>query len=117
MKLFVGNLSYQLTEEEFRQTFQGYGQIKELRLLQNKGFGFVEFENPESAQKALEELNGKEVKGRKMRVEIAKPREQKESRAEGRSGKFGSYRTGQSGRPFRGNQGTQRSGFPRRRES
>ncbi|MFN3996028.1 MAG: RNA recognition motif domain-containing protein [bacterium] len=116
--MFVGNLSYQLTEEEFRQTFQGYGDIKELRLLQNKGFGFVEFENPESAQKALEELNGKELKGRKMRVEIAKPREQNENRGT----RFGSYSSRQSSsRGFRGNQGnrkqTSRPGFSRRRES
>jgi RNA recognition motif-containing protein len=79
-KLFVGNLSYQLTEDELRQTFQPYGEIKDLKLLQTKGFGFVEYESSESAQKALEELNGKELKGRNMRVEMAKPRENRENR-------------------------------------
>ncbi|MGB9638417.1 MAG: RNA recognition motif domain-containing protein [bacterium] len=75
-KLFVGNLSYQLTEEEFKNTFQPYGNIKSLRLLTNKGFGFVEYETAEEAQKAIENLNGKELKGRPMRVELAKPREE-----------------------------------------
>jgi RNA recognition motif-containing protein len=75
-KLFVGNLSYQLTEEEFKNTFQPYGNIKSLRLLTNKGFGFVEYETSEEAQKAIENLNGKELKGRPMRVELAKPREE-----------------------------------------
>lgn len=98
-KLFVGNLSYQLTEDELRQTFQGYGNIKEVKLIQNKGFGFVEFDSSESAQKALEELNGRELKGRKMRVELAKPRENGQNRkrnfrqysgsSSGRSGKIG----------------------------
>jgi len=83
-KLFVGNLSYQLTEDELKQTFQSYGSIKEVKLLQTKGFGFVEFESSESAQKALEELNGKELKGRKMRVEMAKPRENRQSNRESR---------------------------------
>jgi RNA recognition motif-containing protein len=75
-KLFVGNLSYQLTEEEFKNVFQPYGNIKSLRLLTNKGFGFVEYETSEEAQKAIENLNGKELKGRPMRVEVAKPREE-----------------------------------------
>ncbi len=75
-KLFVGNLSYQLTEEEFKNTFEPYGSIKNLRLLTNKGFGFVEYETLEEAQKAIENLNGKELKGRPMRVELAKPREE-----------------------------------------
>ncbi|MEN3015038.1 MAG: RNA-binding protein [bacterium] len=74
-KLFVGNLSYQLSEEELKKTFEAYGNIKEVRLLQNKGFGFVEFESDESAQKAMEELNGKELRGRKIRVEMARPRQ------------------------------------------
>ena len=75
-RLFVGNLSYQLTEEEFKKTFEPYGNIKSLKLLTNKGFGFVEYETTDEAQKAIEELNGKDLKGRPMRVEFAKPREE-----------------------------------------
>lgn len=110
-KLFVGNLSYQLTEEELKQTFQGYGNIRGIRLIQNKGFGFVEFESSESAQKALEELNGKELKGRKMRVEMAKPRESSQPRRD-RFRQYGNrtHRSSYSGR-------SQKSGFNKRRES
>ncbi|MCS7243231.1 MAG: RNA-binding protein [Candidatus Calescibacterium sp.] len=113
-KLFVGNLSYQLTEDELRQTFQGYGSIKELRLLQSKGFGFVEFESSESAQKALEELNGKELKGRKMRVEMAKPREEKEPREGSRFRQYSGPSRGPRGSRAGGR--PQRTGFSRRRE-
>ena len=115
-KLFVGNLSYQLTEEEFRETFQNYGNIKELRLLQNKGFGFVEFDSEESAKRALEELNGKEVKGRKMRVEVAKPRESREPRENNRYRSYGS-RNFNSRNSGNYQQRSPRSGFSRRRES
>lgn len=81
MNIYVGNLSYQMTEEELKDTFAVYGEVKSAKIIvdrnsnRSKGFGFVEMDNSENATKAIEELNNKEVAGRALRVNEAKPKE------------------------------------------
>lgn len=81
-KLYVGNLAFSVTEEQLAETFGEHGSIKSTRLIKDhatgrsKGFGFVEYDTPDSAQAAIEGLDGKEVFGRVLRVNEAldKPR-------------------------------------------
>lgn len=81
MNIYVGNLSYQMTEEELKETFASYGDVKSAKIIidrnsnRSKGFGFVEMDSNEDATKAIEELNNKEVAGRNLRVNEARPRE------------------------------------------
>ena len=79
MNIYVGNLNYNLSEEELEKVFTPYGEIASVKIIrdkytdQSKGFGFVEMTNDADAQKAIEELNGTEVKGRELRVNQARP--------------------------------------------
>lgn len=79
MKLYVGNLSYRLTDSELEQTFSQFGAVLSAKIImdretnRSKGFGFVEFGSREEAEKAIEELNGKEVGGRAIVVNEARP--------------------------------------------
>jgi len=77
-KLYVGNLEYSVTEEELTKTFNDNGiSIRELRIIKDKytgkskGFGFVEVNNEDDVQKAIDILDGKELKGRNLRVSRA----------------------------------------------
>ena len=88
MNIYVGNLSYQTTEDELRDLFAKFGDVVSSKLIedkftgQSKGFGFVEMSNNSEAQKAMDELNGRDVNGRSMTVNQARPR-QKRSRGGG----------------------------------
>jgi len=79
MKIYVGNLSFNIDDEKLREIFASYGEIEEANVIKNnfsgrsKGFGFVTFKNAESAKKAISEMNEKEVEGRKLTVNEAKP--------------------------------------------
>jgi RNA recognition motif-containing protein len=79
MKIYVGNLSYSVTEEDLRQAFEGFGQVESATIIkdqssgQSKGFGFIEMPAKEEAQAAISGLNGKEIKGRKLNVNEARP--------------------------------------------
>lgn len=79
--IYVGNLSYSLTEEQLRDTFAPYGNVESAKIIKDaftgraKGFGFVEMSTPEEAQAAIDALDGKDISGRNMRVNLAKPRE------------------------------------------
>ena len=79
-KLYVGNLSYSVRDEELKTHFSQIGEvvsavvIMDRRMDRSKGFGFVEYANAEDAQKAIDELNGKEMDGRELRVSIARPK-------------------------------------------
>ncbi len=81
-KIFVGSLPWSINESSLKELFSQYGEIAEAIIIidrdsgRSKGFGFVTFANEESAQKALE-MNGKEVEGRTIVVNIAKPREER----------------------------------------
>lgn len=81
MKLYVGNLSYNTTEDELRDAFAAYGQPDSVKIImdrdsgRSKGFGFVEFANDQEAKAAMSALNGKDFGGRALTVNEARPRE------------------------------------------
>jgi RNA recognition motif-containing protein len=86
MNIYVGNLSYEVAEEDLQQAFEGFGEVTSVNIIkdrwsgQSRGFGFVEMPTKAQAQSAIEGLNGKELKGRKLNVSEARPR------SEGRRG-------------------------------
>ena len=82
-KLFVGNLSFKITENDLQDAFAAHGTVVEANLMMDRvsgrprGFGFVTMGSPEEAQKAIDALNGKELDGRALTVNIARPREER----------------------------------------
>ena len=80
-KLFVGNLSFNITENDLQDAFAAHGTVVEANLMMDRatgrprGFGFVTMSTPEEAQKAIDALHGKELAGRALTVNIARPRE------------------------------------------
>jgi RNA recognition motif-containing protein len=72
-KLFIGNLDYAVTREELEQLFSNYGEVREVNVIQGKGFGFIEMSNQSEAEAAKKELNESFFKGRTIRVDEAKP--------------------------------------------
>ena len=80
-KLFVGNISWGTTEEDFRALFEQYGEVEDSVIIKDKfsgrskGFGFVTFVNDEDADKAIEALHDKDVDGRPLVVNEARPKE------------------------------------------
>ena len=79
MNIYVGNLNYNLSEDELEKVFSSYGEVASVKIIrdkytdQSKGFGFIEMATDADAQKAIDELNGTEVKGRELRVNQARP--------------------------------------------
>ena len=102
MNIYIGNLSYSVTESSIKDLFEGFGQVTTAKIVTDKftgssrGFGFVEMPNDDEAQKAIAELNGKEFQGRKMVVNESRPRETtgRENRAPRREGGYSNYRDG-----------------------
>ena len=90
--LYVGNLPYSTTEDELRNLFDQFGPIEEVRVIQNKGFGFVDVPE-ENVAAAIEATNGKELGGRTLTVNEARPRTEGGSRGGSRGG-FGGGRGG-----------------------
>ncbi len=82
-KLYVGNLSYNVSEDALRELFSQAGEIKELSLIMDrdtrrpKGFGFVEMTTQVEAEKAIQMFNDYEMDGRRLTVNIARPREER----------------------------------------
>ncbi|MBN2531687.1 MAG: RNA-binding protein [Spirochaetales bacterium] len=72
-KLYVGNLDYAVDETELKDLFANYGTVKYVKVIEGKGFGFVELETQAEAENAKKELNGSEYKGRTLRVDNARP--------------------------------------------
>jgi RNA recognition motif-containing protein len=72
-KLYVGNFSYSVTDEQLEKLFAQYGQVVKTSVIGNKGFGFVEMANSSDAEKAKEALNGTTFEGRTLRVDEARP--------------------------------------------
>jgi len=81
VKLYVGNLTFNTTEQDLHEQFSRYGQVNSASIItdrgtgRSRGFAFVELDSKESAQAAIEALNGKELDGRALTVNEAKPRE------------------------------------------
>jgi len=80
MKIYVGNLSYEVTEEELRQEFEAFGQVTSVNIITDKysgrpkGFGFIEMASVSEGQAAITGLNGKTLKDRTLNVNAARPR-------------------------------------------
>jgi RNA recognition motif-containing protein len=80
MNIYVGNLNYKLQESELEEVFSEYGEVSSVKLIKDKytgkakGFGFVEMPDDEAATKAIDELDGKELSGRQMKVNKARSR-------------------------------------------
>ncbi|MBN1899883.1 RNA-binding protein [Candidatus Sumerlaeota bacterium] len=79
-KLYVGNLNYSVTTDQMEALFAQFGQVKDVRIIEGKGFGFVELSSAEEAAKAMETLNGSEFEGRKLRIDEARPPKKRERR-------------------------------------
>ena len=81
MKIYVGNMPYSVTEEDLKQAFEAFGQVASVTIIkdkmsgQSKGFGFVEMGSAEQGQAAISGMNGKDLKGRKLNVNEARPRQ------------------------------------------
>ena len=81
MNIYVGNLSYECSEDDLRQAFGAHGEVDSARIIsdrdsgRSKGFGFVEMPNNDEANAAINALNGTELQGRPLKVNEARPRE------------------------------------------
>ena len=100
MNIYVGNLSYEATEEDLKEAFEAFGEVDTVNVIKDnftgrsKGFGFVKMSDNAEAQSAIEGLNDKELKGRKLTVNRARPR--KDNRR-GRRRSGGGRRGGRQG--------------------
>ncbi len=98
-KLFVGNLSFNATQEQLQDLFGAHGTVVEIDVIKDKfsgrprGFGFVTMETKEAADAAVQAINGKEIDGRALTVNEARPREERAPRTGG-----GGYRGGRGER-------------------
>src|SRR5882724_9707620 len=98
-RLFVGNLSYQTMENDLQELFSGAGVVTSVNLMLDKftgksrGFAFVEFSSADEANKAVEMFHGKDLQGRALTVNVARPREERPPRSGGGGG-GGGYRGG-----------------------
>jgi RNA recognition motif-containing protein len=96
MNIYVGNLSHDVKEEDLKEAFAAFGQVESVKVItdkytgRSKGFGFVEMSNNSEAKSAIEALNDKELKGRALKVNTARPRTENRR---GRGG-FGDGRRG-----------------------
>ena len=92
MKIYAGNLSYEVAEEDLRQAFAAFGAVESVTIIkdrstgQSKGFGFVEMPSKDEGQAAITGMNGKELKGRTLNVNEALPRTEKPGGGGGRGG-------------------------------
>lgn len=86
MNIYCGNLNWQTTETDLQTAFEEYGQVSSVTIIkdrytgQSRGFGFVEMPNDSEGQAAIDGLNGKELDGRTLRIDIARPRDDNRSR-------------------------------------
>jgi RNA recognition motif-containing protein len=80
MNIYVGNLSFEVTEEDLQKAFEAFGQTESVKIIKDnyngrsKGFGFVEMSSNADAQSAIDSLNDTELKGRALKVNMARPR-------------------------------------------
>ena len=80
MNIYVGNLSYKAQEDEIKKEFEQFGEVTSVRIIQDretgrsKGFAFVEMPEKDAADAAIESLNGKELQGRALKVNAARPK-------------------------------------------
>jgi len=118
MKIYVGNLSYEVTEDDLKVAFEQYGSVDSVAIImdratgKSKGFGFVEMSSKDEAQAAIQGLNEKELKGRKLGVNEARPKtDSRGGFGGGRGGanRGGGYGGGRGG--YGGSKGGGKGGF------
>ena len=86
MNIYVGNLTYEASENDLRDLFGEHGTVTRVNVItdkmtgKSKGFAFVEMENDADGQKAIDELNGADLQGRNLKVNLARPREERPAR-------------------------------------
>ncbi|MEI7695218.1 MAG: RNA-binding protein [Chlorobium sp.] len=86
MNIYIGNLAYSVTEDDLREAFSEFGQVESASIIndkfsgRSKGFGFVDMPNDSEARQAIESLNDKDLNGRTIKVNEAKPREERPAR-------------------------------------
>jgi RNA recognition motif-containing protein len=109
VNIYVGNLSHDATEDSLRDAFAAFGQVESVNIIkdrfsgESRGFGFVEMPSKQEAEKAIEEMNGKDLMGRAVSVNEARPKN--DSRGGGGGGGRGGYGGGGGGRGGRGGGG------------
>ncbi|MFH1313827.1 MAG: RNA-binding protein [Candidatus Eisenbacteria bacterium] len=90
MNIYVGNLSYEVTEDDLKQAFEAHGEVASANVISDKftgrsrGFGFVEMPKDDEGRAAIEAINGMDLKGRALNVNEARPRDNSKSRDRGR---------------------------------
>ena len=95
MNIYVGNISYQASDDDLLEVFEAIGSVDSASIIfdrysgRSKGFGFVEMPNDEEATRAIEELDGKELLGRPLKVNQARPCEDRPRRGGGGGGGYG----------------------------
>jgi RNA recognition motif-containing protein len=93
--IYVGNLSFQTSEQDLEATFSAYGQVERAQLVKDRetgksrGFGFVEMADDSAADRAIEALNGSQLDGRNLTVNEARPREPRQGGGGGGGNRFG----------------------------
>jgi RNA recognition motif-containing protein len=108
MNIYVGNLSKEVTDQDLQNAFSAYGMVKSVKVIrdhdsgESKGFGFVDMPQNNEAQTAIQELNERMIKGRKINVNEARPKNN-DNRRNNNSGNFNRSRnaSGNSDRPFK----------------
>jgi len=92
MNIYVGNMSFDTTEDQLRQAFEGFGEVSTVNIIKDKytgeprGFGFVEMSDKDAAMAAISGLNGQDLNGRTLNVNEAKPRTDRDNRGGGGRG-------------------------------
>jgi RNA recognition motif-containing protein len=98
-RLYVGNLNYSVNNDQLKELFAAYGEVKSINIIEGKGFGFVEMGSPAEAEAAREALNGSDFNGRTLRIDEARPPKARDDRGGGggRGGDRGGDRRGGGG--------------------
>jgi RNA recognition motif-containing protein len=97
MNIYVGNLSYETTEDDLKKEFETFGKVESVKIImdnytgKSKGFGFVEMPNNSEAQDALNGLKGKELKGRALNINEARPKTEGQGRRPSGGGNAGGF--------------------------
>ncbi|MBN1233084.1 MAG: RNA-binding protein [Candidatus Coatesbacteria bacterium] len=105
MNIFVGNLPKEITEEEFRQAFAAFGEVKSVAIIKDKqtreprGFGFIDMPNDEEAKKAIDNWNGNKLKGKTLTVNPARPQSERRPSGDRRFGGNRDFRRPRNSNP------------------